>query len=59
MSEYYASVKWASKVDASYVDNKYSRGYIWVFDGGVTVPASSPPHVVPLHTLLKRPFRHL
>lgn len=48
MSEYYASVKWARKVDESYVDNKYSRGHVWEFDGGVTVPASSSPHVVPL-----------
>ncbi|MDQ7733037.1 OsmC family protein [Halomonas sp. SpR1] len=48
MSEYYASVKWTRKVDESYVDNKYSRGHVWEFDGGVSVPASSSPHVVPL-----------
>jgi len=30
------------------VDKKYSRGHEWIFDGGVTVQASSSPHVVPL-----------
>ena len=34
--------------DENYIDNKYSRGHEWSFDGGVTVPASSSPHVVPL-----------
>ncbi len=48
MSEYYAKVAWARGSDEHYVDNKYSRGHEWSFDGGVTVPASSSPHVVPL-----------
>lgn len=48
MSEYYAKVVWARGSDESYIDNKYSRGHEWSFDGGVTVPASSSPHVVPL-----------
>ncbi len=48
MSEYYASVKWTRNVVESYVDNKYSRGHVWEFDGGLSVPASSSPHVVPL-----------
>lgn len=48
MSEYYASVKWTRGEDEPYIDNKYSRGHIWEFDGGVSVPASSSPHVVPL-----------
>ena len=34
--------------DEIYSDNKYSRAHHWSFDGGVTVPASSSPHVVPL-----------
>lgn len=48
MSEYYAKVVWARGSDESYIDNKYSRGHEWSFDGGATVPASSSPHVVPL-----------
>jgi organic hydroperoxide reductase OsmC/OhrA len=48
VSEYYASVKWTRGEDEPYIDNKYSRGHIWEFDGGVSVPASSSPHVVPL-----------
>ncbi|HEX7028220.1 MAG TPA: OsmC family peroxiredoxin, partial [Gammaproteobacteria bacterium] len=48
MSEYYASVKWSRSVDEGYIDNKYSRGHVWEFDGGVIVPASSSPHVVPV-----------
>lgn len=27
--------------------NRYTRGHTWEFDGGVTVPASSSPQVVP------------
>lgn len=48
MSEYYAEVKWFRRDDENYIDNKYSRGHLWKFDGGVTVKASSSPHVVPL-----------
>ena len=48
MSEYYAKVVWNRAADEPYIDNKYSRGHEWQFDGGVTVPASSSPHVVPL-----------
>lgn len=48
MSEYYASVKWNRGENEDYIDNKYSRGHVWEFDGGVSVPASSSPHVVPL-----------
>ena len=31
-----------------FTDNRYSRGHLWRFDGGVDVPASASPHVVPL-----------
>ncbi|PKM17785.1 MAG: peroxiredoxin [Gammaproteobacteria bacterium HGW-Gammaproteobacteria-15] len=48
MSEYYALVKWTRGKDEPYTDNAYSRGHVWEFDGGVSVPASSSPHVVPL-----------
>jgi organic hydroperoxide reductase OsmC/OhrA len=48
MSEYYAKVNWTRANDEKYIDNKYSRGHEWSFDGGVTVQASSSPHIVPL-----------
>ncbi len=48
MSEYYATINWKRAPDEIYSDNKYSRAHHWSFDGGVTVPASSSPHVVPL-----------
>lgn len=48
MSEYYAKVSWNRENDEKYTDNKYSRGHLWEFDGGVTIPASSSPHIVPL-----------
>jgi organic hydroperoxide reductase OsmC/OhrA len=47
MSEYFSTVVWERK-DQEFTDNKYSRGHLWKFDGGVTVAASSSPHVVPL-----------
>jgi organic hydroperoxide reductase OsmC/OhrA len=48
MSQYYAEVKWQRQTNERYVDNQYSRGHSWIFDGGVTVPASASPQVVPL-----------
>jgi len=47
MAEYNAVVQW-QRGDQVFTDNRYSRGHEWQFDGGVTVPASSSPHVVPL-----------
>lgn len=48
MADYTASIQWARGADEAFVDQRYSRGHEWVFDGGVRVPASSSPHVVPL-----------
>jgi len=48
MSEYFAKINWVRDNNESYVDNKYSRGHEWIFDGGIIVQASSSPHVVPL-----------
>tara|TARA_Y100001960_G_C14703159_1_gene842851 strand:- start:669 stop:1154 length:486 start_codon:yes stop_codon:yes gene_type:complete len=48
MSNYGATVRWARKQDELFSDNQYSRGHQWEFDGGVSVPASASPHVVPL-----------
>ena len=46
MSEYFATIKW-DRGEQAFNDNKYSRGHLWEFDGGVTIPASASPHVVP------------
>lgn len=48
MSQYKAEVIWQRSVGEIFSDNQYSRGHLWRFDGGVEVPASSSPHVVPL-----------
>ena len=47
MSSYQAVVEWGRN-GAKFTDNRYSRGHRWRFDGGVEVPASASPHVVPL-----------
>ena len=47
MASYTATTRW-TRGDATFADNRYSRAHTWNFDGGVTVPASSSPHVVPL-----------
>lgn len=47
MAEYRATVTW-DRGGAAFTDNRYSRGHRWLFDGGVEVPASASPHVVPL-----------
>lgn len=48
MSEYTANIHWQRQTEEPFIDNQYSRGHVWQFDGGVRVPASSSPHVVPL-----------
>ena len=48
MSEYGAVIRWQKAENETFSDNQYSRGHTWEFDGGVIVPASSSPHVVPL-----------
>jgi len=47
MSTYTATIDW-SRGDAVFTDKRYSRAHRWRFDGGVEVPASSSPSVVPL-----------
>lgn len=47
MSVFSAEVTW-ERGSAGFLDKSYSRGHLWRFDGGATVPASSSPHVVPL-----------
>jgi organic hydroperoxide reductase OsmC/OhrA len=45
MSEYLATIEWR-RDGAVFSDNRYSRAHTWRFDGGLTVPGSSSPHVV-------------
>lgn len=45
--EYRATVSWTRNGE-TFSDNRYSRGHLWSFDGGIQVPASSSPSVVPL-----------
>lgn len=48
MSEFGAIISWQRGENEPFVDQRYSRAHSWEFDGGVRVPASSSPHVVPL-----------
>ncbi len=48
MATYLAEVAWALRAGEQFTDNRYSRAHTWKFDGGLEVPASSSPHVVPL-----------
>lgn len=48
MSTYTAEISWSRQDHEPFTDNKYSRAHRWIFDGGVTIPASSSPEVVPL-----------
>jgi organic hydroperoxide reductase OsmC/OhrA len=47
MANYTAKISWL-RGSANFIDNHYSRAHSWQFDGGVEVPASASPHVVPL-----------
>jgi organic hydroperoxide reductase OsmC/OhrA len=46
MSEHKARISW-KRNGPDFLKGKYSREHTWTFDGGVTVPASSSPSVVP------------
>lgn len=48
MSKYIAKVSWKNDSPDTFTKNRYTRGHIWSFDGGVEVPASSSPHSVRL-----------
>lgn len=48
MSKHTAMVQWQRKASEIFSDNQYSRAHTWTFDGGLQVPASPSPHVVPL-----------
>ena len=46
MSEHKATIRW-TRTSPDFLNGKYSREHTWAFDGGVTVPASPSPAVVP------------
>src|SRR5580698_6319426 len=46
MSEHKATISW-NRTSPDFLSGKYSREHTWSFDGGITVPASPSPAVVP------------
>lgn len=48
MATHSAEIRWTRSPSESFIDNRYSRKHRWRFDGGIEIPASSSPHVVPL-----------
>ena len=48
MAAYRARVDWRLREGEDFLRGRYSRGHTLAFDGGLIVPASSSPHVVPL-----------
>ena len=47
MSEHKAVIKWALP-GGDFLKGRYTREHTWTFDGGLTVPASASPSVVPV-----------
>jgi organic hydroperoxide reductase OsmC/OhrA len=47
MSEHKAIIRWKGN-GPDFLKGRYSREHSWTFDGGVVVPASSSPTVVPV-----------
>jgi organic hydroperoxide reductase OsmC/OhrA len=45
MGEYKATIRWHLS-EGNFREARYSRAHTWTFDGGLSVPASSSPHVV-------------
>jgi organic hydroperoxide reductase OsmC/OhrA len=46
MSEHKATIRW-QRTTPDFLNGKYSREHTWSFDGGMIVPASPSPTVVP------------
>lgn len=46
MSEHKAIITW-NRTSADFLSGKYSREHTWNFDGGLSIPASPSPSVVP------------
>ena len=47
MSTYTATIRWTRNPTTDFTKGQYSRAHSWEFDGGLTVPASPSPHIVP------------
>jgi len=47
MAHYEAEVIW-QRAEQPFLDNRYSRRHLLRFDGGIEIPGSSSPHVVPV-----------
>ena len=47
MSTYTATIRWTRDPSTDFAKGQYSRAHQWVFDGGLIVPASPSPHIVP------------
>ena len=47
MTQYTAEAIW-ERGNQKFIDNRYSRRHLLRFDGGLEIPGSSSPHVVPL-----------
>src|SRR6476619_8477108 len=47
MSTYTATIRWSRTGEGDFAKGQYSRAHEWSFDGGLTVPASPSPHIVP------------
>ena len=48
MSTYTAKISWKVDSPDTFTKGRYTRGHMWLFDGGFVVPASSSPHSVRL-----------
>ena len=46
METHTAELVWCRE-NQNFLDGRYSRKHLWRFDGGLEIPASSSPHVVP------------
>jgi len=46
MSGHKANIRW-ERTGPDFLKGRYSREHTWTFDGGITVPASPSPSVVP------------
>ena len=47
MSTYTPTIRWTRDPNTDFLKGQYSRAHEWQFDGGLTVPASPSPHIVP------------
>ena len=47
MTAHSATIRWTRSGEGDFTKGQYSRAHQWSFDGGLTVPASPSPHVVP------------